>query len=113
MRKVMGFVMLPLDAPETRAGLALIEVRDVSLLDAPSVVVAEERLEDVRLEPGGAVPFSVETPEVAATQSLSLRVHISIDGSGRVQTGDLLTTRHYPVPTQGAARPMQVLVQVI
>jgi putative lipoprotein len=113
MRKVMGFVMLPLDAPETRAGLTLIEVRDVSLLDAPSVVIAEERLVDVRLEPGGAIPFSVDTPEVEATQSLSLRVHISVDGSGRVQKGDLLTTMHYPVPDRGTPRPMQVLVQVI
>ena len=31
----------------------------------------------------------------------------------RVQSGDLLTTMHYPVPTEGTPRPMQVLVQMI
>jgi putative lipoprotein len=105
--------MLPKDTPETRAGLVLIEVRDVSLMDAPSVVIAEDRLEDVALEPGGAIPFSVETPEVPRSRSLSLRVHISLDGSGRVQEGDLLTTQSYPVPDRGAPPSMQVRVQVI
>jgi uncharacterized lipoprotein YbaY len=113
MRKILGFVMLPPETPETRAGLTLIEVRDVSLLDAPSVVIAEERLEDVALEPGGAIPFSLDTPEVEASQSLSLRVHISLDGSGRVQSGDLLTTMHYPVPDRGTPPPMLIRVQVI
>ena len=113
MREVTGLVVLPPDAPETRAGLVRSEVRDVSLMDAPSVVIAEDRLEDVALEPGGAIPFSVETPEVARNRSLSLRVHISLDGSGRVQTGDLLTTMNYPVPDRGTPPPMQVRVQVI
>jgi uncharacterized lipoprotein YbaY len=113
MRKVMGFVMLPEDAPEARAGLVLIEVRDVSLMDAPSVVIAEDRLDDVGLEPGGAIPFSVETPEVARSRSLSLRVHISLDGSGRVKSGDLLTTQNYPVPDKGTPPPISVRVQVI
>jgi putative lipoprotein len=105
--------MLPQDAPAVTAGLMTVEVRDVSLQDIPSVVISKLKRRRVALSPAGEVPFVLEAEEVDPRNSLSLRVHISLDGSGRVQRGDLLTTSHHAVPAQGTPPPMAVDVQVI
>lgn len=97
MRKLSGHVKLPPDAPETRAAVVRVELRDVSVADAPSTVVAEKQLKNVRISAGGKIPFNLSVPEVAPNRSLNLRVHVDLDGSGRSVPGDLLTTQSYPV----------------
>jgi hypothetical protein len=52
-------------------------------------------------------------PEVEPNRSLALRVHISLDGSGQVKSGDLLNTTHISVPTTGASGTLEAPVAVI
>ena len=104
---------MPANAATGAAKLVLIEVRDVSLADAPSVVVAEQRLTNVALKPNGQIGFKLAVPEVASNRTLSLRAHVSIDGSGLAKSGDLLTTASYSIPTAGASGSLQVSVAVI
>lgn len=113
MRTVSGAILLPPQAAAGAAKLILIEVRDISLADAPSVVVAELRLRDVALGPGRRIPFSLAVPEVEPSRSLALRVHIDRDADGRVSPGDLLTTTIYPIPPRGAPPPLSVAVSAI
>jgi uncharacterized lipoprotein YbaY len=110
---IKGEIILPANAPTTKAKQVLVEVRDVSMADAPSKVVAEQRLENVNLKPGGRIKFKATVPEVEANRTLALRVHISLDGSGQVKSGDLLTTTYDPVPTTGASATLEVPVAVI
>jgi hypothetical protein len=100
-RVVRGFVVLPADAPIGRAPWVLIEARDVSEMDVPSVVVGELRLPDQLLEPGARIPFELEVPDVDPSRTLALRAHVSRDGSGIVSRGDLLSVAHIPVPSTG------------
>jgi len=113
MRTVSGDILLPANAPTTKAGQMVVEVRDVSLADAPSVVIAEQQMADVQVRPHGRIPFRLAVPEVAANRSLSVRVHVSMDGSGRVQSGDLLTTASYPVANVGDVESLVVRVNSI
>ena len=113
MRSITGRVILPANTPAVTAEHVLIEVRDVSLADVPSTVVAEERLDEVILRPNGEIEFDLPVPDVAANRTLALRVHVDIKGTGRVDSGDLLTTVHYPVPSSGASGPMEVRVAVV
>ena len=92
------------------AAALIIEVRDVSVADAPSTVLASRRLRRVKLRPGGRIPFALEVPEAAASQSLSMRVHVDVDGDGRVGAGDLLSTRAYPVAATGPVGALQIAV---
>src|SRR5437868_2630966 len=101
MRTVTGKIVLPANTPTVNASLVLIEVRDVSLADAPSTVVAEERLSNVALRPNGEIRFKIPVREVESNRTLSLRVHVDLDGSGRVKSGDLLTTANHPIPNRG------------
>ena len=87
MRTIPGTIVLPPDAPQQTYDRLVVEIRDVSMADAPSVVIAEQTMEDVTIEPNGAVKFSIDTPDVGAGRALSLRVHISREGARRSKKG--------------------------
>ena len=110
-RSVFGEVVLPPDAPRVAARVIHVEVRDVTVADAPSLVVAARDLRDVTLSPGAHVPFSLEVPEADASRSLGLRVHVDIAEAGRVSSGDLLTTQAIDVPASGEFGPVRVVVR--
>lgn len=113
MRQLTGDILLPVNAPSRTAAFVLIEVRDVSVADAPSVVVAQHRLLASELQPGGHIPFGLQVPEVAPGRSLALRVHISLEGIRQPQPGDLLSTSRYELPATGPLRSLSVGVEVI
>jgi len=113
MRTITGEIVLPENTPAVIAGQVIIEVLDISLADAPSQLIAEQRLSNVALQPHGRINFSIIAPEVEANRTLTLRVHISLDGSGRMKSGDLLTTAIYPIPNTGTSPPLEVAVAVI
>ncbi len=110
MRKVTGTVVLPANQPAGKAGLVLIEVRDVTLMDVPSKVIAEQSLGNISLEPNTRIPFEFQISDVESNRALALRVHISMDGSGQIKSGDLLTTANYPVPTAGSVPFLEVKI---
>ncbi|MFH8680369.1 YbaY family lipoprotein [Streptomyces lydicus] len=99
-RLVRGVVALPAETPATPAARVLVEVRDVSLADAPSTVVAAQVLTDVPLAPHGRFPFSVEVPDLDPAATYGLRVHIDLAGTGSVESGDLINTRSITVPPE-------------
>jgi putative lipoprotein len=113
MRTVSGEIALPNDFPKARGADVLIEVRDVSLVDAPSIVVAHTTLKDVDLKPSGSISFSLPVPEVPDARSLEIRIHISLDKSDIVKRGDLLTTMSHQIPSRGSFTHMVVPVKRI
>lgn len=113
MRNITGKVVLPANVPAVKAGQVTIEVRDVSMADAPSTVVAERRLDNVVLKPNSEIKFKIPVPEVESNRTLGLRVHVSLDGSGTVKSGDLLTTTHIAVPGAGKVPEIEVPIKVI
>ncbi|MGW0314025.1 hypothetical protein [Streptomyces flavidovirens] len=100
---ISGVVSLPTEAPATVAARVLVEVRNVSLADAPSVVVGAQVLTDVPLTPGGRIPFSVDVPDLDPSDSYGLRVHVDLAGTGVLEPGDLISTRSSPVPAENTA----------
>lgn len=113
MRKILGEIVLPSNAPEASAGKIITEIRDTSLMDAPSEVIAVRVTENVEIGPGEHLLFELQVPEVEGGRSLSLRVHISLDGSGRVKEGDFLTTSNIQVPNTGTPDPIEAAVAKI
>jgi putative lipoprotein len=110
MRTVTGVIRLPEDVPDRRAATMLVEVRDVSMADAPSTVVASRKIRDVELEPSKEIKFRLKVPEAEANRMLSLRVHISLEGGDRIEPGDLLTTAIHPVAAAGSVADLEIPV---
>ncbi|MCM2394221.1 YbaY family lipoprotein [Streptomyces albipurpureus] len=84
------------------------QVEEVSAVDAPARVVAREVLHGVRLERPQRLLLEAPPPDPRARYTV--RVHADSDGSGLVATDDLVTTRAYPVLTDG--HPNRVVVEL-
>jgi uncharacterized lipoprotein YbaY len=112
-RRVRGTVLLPGEVSSGRAGALIVEARDTSVMDAPSVVVASSRTEDVPVEPGGRAPFELEVPDAEAGHTLSVRAHLSYDGSPSVALGDAISVTHIPLPTDGDVEDLEVPTRVV
>jgi putative lipoprotein len=81
-----------------------VTVEDVSRADAPSVVLAEQRVED---PPNVPIPFELLVDRSAIGPHAELSVRASITQDGTLQwTSDT----HHPVPMDGDPEPITVLM---
>lgn len=101
MPVVHARIELPTDSTVERARTLRVTVEDVTLADAASTTVAERVLEDVPLAAVTALEVDVDVPAVDPSRRFICRVHADVDGSGRVSSGDLLSTAAHPVLTAG------------
>lgn len=90
-------------------------VEDVSRLDAPAQALGSAVLQDVSHQAGEVsgpqLTLQVSVPEASAT--VSVRVHIDLDGDGRYSRGDFITMESYPVLTRGHLDRVTVRVRQI
>jgi putative lipoprotein len=113
MRTISGEIALPADVAGTHATSILIELRDVSVADAPSQVIASKTLRRKPLSAGARIPFSIEAPD-ARGRHLALRVHIVSGGGTRgLGGGEYLSTQTIAVPAEGDAADVVVPVTAI
>ncbi|MGH6689971.1 MAG: YbaY family lipoprotein [Gammaproteobacteria bacterium] len=108
---VEGEIHFPPDA--VFAG-ATVHVRllDATVADGPSRTVAEQTIPNVSHPrgAGGTVAFAVRGSGLDARARYVVRVHVDVDGDGRVSRGDYISTESYPVLTLGY--PNRVVVRV-
>jgi uncharacterized lipoprotein YbaY len=97
-RLIQGEIIFPDTASQGVAETITVELRDVSVQDQASTVVAAMTLKQVPLDPNCRVPFELEAPIVAASRSLSLRVQVDMQVGQRHASGDFLSTAAQPVP---------------
>ena len=109
--KLTGRIHLPAGIPAGRAAKLLVEIRDVTLQDAPSKVVAHMVTEGVAIAANASLDFDMSLPALAPDRQYSMRVHVDRAGSGRTLPGDLLTTQSYPVTA--STRAMDVKLTVV
>lgn len=112
-RRISGFVNFPADTPVGTASRLLVELRDVSLLDQPSQVVAQHEFFGVAVGPGVKIPFEMEAAEVAAGRALSLRAQVDLQHGRNQAIGGYLSTTAVPVATAGDDGPILVTVKAI
>jgi putative lipoprotein len=114
-RKIRVEIVAPSFGSTVEAAEVVAQVEDVSRADAPSVVVAEERLQDVKVEPGAVISFEIDVPAelVDSKSSYSVRVHVDVAGTGEVEVGDLVSTTSNPVLTRGHGDEARVEVQLV
>jgi putative lipoprotein len=110
--KVTCRIALPAEGVPPKADVGVF-VEDVSRADAPAVVLAEHHARKVALSPGGVLTVDVEVPgdAVDPRRSYAVRAHLAASRSGEIEKGDLVSTQHHPVLTQGHGREVRVPVK--
>jgi uncharacterized lipoprotein YbaY len=109
---VKGEILFEEDMDSFSKATVRVYLEDVSLLDAPSKVVAEQVIPNISHEKGTEerLEFALygEIPDERA--SYSIHVHVDLQGDEEIQRGDYITMQSYPVLTFGY--PDTVLVRV-
>jgi uncharacterized lipoprotein YbaY len=113
MSLLTGNILLPANTPRRTAAVVRVEIRDVSRLDVPSILIAQQLIPAVALQPDKSIPFGLSLPDWNAAVSLALWVHVSLDGSRQPKSGDLLSTSRNSITPATVSQSMQVTVQVI
>lgn len=112
VRRIQGELVFPNDAPATTAARAVLELRDVSVMDQPSRVVADTTLRNLPVGPGARVPFEFEAPEASPADALALRavvfVEANVDGGSAAGGGDYLSTASHTVQPTGDVNGLRV-----
>jgi uncharacterized lipoprotein YbaY len=114
-RTVSGRIALPdTDLPDVAMRIVVC-VEDVSRADAPSIVIAEQRVDNVVLRPGGSLPFAIDVAadDLDHRRSYSVRAHVDMDGTGEIRKGDLISMQSYPVLTRGYGDEANVEVRLV
>ena len=112
MRTIAGEIVLPDDTPPAASGRVLIELRDVSVADAPSSVLASTT-KKAKLAAGQRIKFTLKAPE-ASGRRLTLRVAIAAGGASRSRSAassSYLTTQSINVRAEGDVKDLLVPVQ--
>lgn len=112
MRTIAGVIVLPAGNIEATTGTVLIELRDVSLADAPSTVIASTTKSKVALRAGGRIRFSLKAPD-APGRRLALRVQIDRVAGRRSPGPSYLTTQSIEVQAEGSVTAITVPVQEV
>jgi uncharacterized lipoprotein YbaY len=75
-----------------------IEIRDTSLIDAPSVTLAATLHHADQLANSRLITGAVELPgQITPKATITLWAHLSLNGEARVSKEDFITTRAYPI----------------
>ena len=108
---VEGEIHFPPDAVFVGATIH-VRLLDATLADGPARTVAEQTIPNVShpRDSGGSVAFALRAGGLDARARYVVRVHVDVDGDGRVSRGDYTSTESYPVLTWG--HPNRVVVRV-
>jgi len=94
---------------------AYVRLEDVSRADAPSDVVAEQVIRQVKYQPGqtGRLAFDLRGSTHHEHARYIVSAHVDVDGDGQVSRGDYVTMQSYPVLTQGYPRLVSVQLRKV
>ena len=109
-RHIQGEIVFPDHADKDIAAKITIELRDVSLQDQASTVVAAMTLDRVSVGSNYRIPFEFNAPAVAQSRLLTLRVQVDRHPDQQHASGDFLSTIAQHVPAGGDACGLVVLV---
>jgi uncharacterized lipoprotein YbaY len=89
-----------------------VTLEDVTLADAPALIVGTQTLSGISHEPGREqrVTMRVSVDDIDTRRRYVVRALVDRQGDGKIHRGDLATVQSYPVLTRG--HPTEVDVQL-
>ncbi len=112
---ITGTILFPADVPVGPPATIVVRLEDVSFADAPATIISSVTVPDVTIPQAGgeSVAFSLPVDSFDPRARYTVRVHVDRDGDGEVSKGDLISTSHIPVLTQGGSTTVQVPVELV
>lgn len=115
-RLVHGMIIFKSTRPELTGATVHVRLEDVSRADASANIVSEQLIENPaeHVSPEG-IPFvlSGNQSDIDLQRRYSVSVHVDMNRSGEVNSGDYISMKSYPVLTDGNSNEVIVSVQRI
>lgn len=111
MRTVSGHILVP-EETAGQAKVVTIEIRDVSIADAPSTVLASQTLRNVAFAANAPIRFSLKAPE-APGRRLALRVQVDGASTPGRPAATYLTTQSIDVKSEGDVTALEAPLTAI
>lgn len=98
-----GVVLLTQEMAPFDGAVVRVRLLDVTQVDAPARLLAEDAIADVHHPAGAETPVSFELrgEPVPGGTDVIVDVHVDLSGDGRVAVGDYVTTVSHPVRAEG------------
>lgn len=92
---------------------AYVTIKDASIADAASGVVAEQTIQGLSITQGtnSTFRYAVPTSKLEQGKEYSLSVHVDVDGNGNISQADYITTQHYPLVS--GSKTLDAVVQKV
>lgn len=112
--KVKVKILLPAQASFPATAVCRVELRDVSLMDAPSVTLVsyEKPAREILRKDLLACTLEVEDSAVAG-RDINVWAHLSLTNIKQIQVGDFVTEQAYPVGGAGAIVSVTLELQAV
>ena len=93
----------------------IIRVEDTSRADAAAELISERRLTGVSRSPDNPyfIPFVIDVPTTKAELSCSIRVHVDVNSTGEITSGDYVSTQSYQLKSNSSPIRLQVVVHAV
>jgi uncharacterized lipoprotein YbaY len=100
MMLVKGMILFDDDVEPLTGAIVYVRLEDVSRVDAPAKIAAEQVIRGVRT--GGDVRFlhfaiRGDEDELEPHARYVVRVHVDVDNDGEVSVGDYVSTASHPI----------------
>ena len=79
------------------ARMVLVKIVDISLADAPSILIAQQKLENILCATQSPLLLHIDLPAALTPSNWIAQAHISRSGNEQYSAGDLITIQSYPV----------------
>ena len=115
MQLVKGKITFEEETPPFTNATIYVRLEDITDADTASKVVANYVQRDVAFDPRttSELLFSLAGDPPDPQANYAVRVHIDIDGDGKVSRGDLISMESYPVITFGHPSEVSVVVRQV
>lgn len=109
---VTGEIVFDDSAPAFSGATVRVRLEDVSRADAPAIEAARLVVPNVAHAPGGApLSFSLAAVDLRPGRDYLIRVHVDMDGSEPVASGDQITMESFSVSPELSRNHVAVRVR--
>lgn len=111
---VKGELTFEEDAPPFTGATMYVYLENITVADIAAEVIDYYVEQNVSFDPKTTIlSFAMAGKALDPRASYAVRVHIDIDGDGKVSQGDFISTQSYPVITFGHPGKVSILVRQV
>ena len=112
--KVQIIILLHHHVSLPKTAVCTVELRDVSLIDAPSITLCAHQAPIEKISGTTVMSVTLEVPDIQiAGRRVNVWAHLSLTGAKGIKRGDFITMQAYPINVKATSYSITVELQPV